>query len=305
MISEGRISPTVLVRALEVQHSTRRGMRLGGILLNWDLLAEKDLLDALAKLHHCPPVEWSSLSSADHAMTELLSPAQATRLDAMPYATEKNGLRVAFINPSDLAAVDEVIAITGRRVLPAVSTEVRLMQAHQRFYARPVSRDVWAVVQKLEAKRLNAEAEQRLGRLGAASLPLPITREGISTPHPPLNLSEIAESLLPLIDESWPAGSEAPPAASSQRDEGHREPPLEEPNPLRDEGPLSNFIADALTFFESKMNLHSALATLEQETIEDPGPSMAKSEDSPARLDPNSTHPLRGPKGPDDKGSPP
>ena len=48
LVAEGRISEAVLARALELQGTQSRGLRLGAILLRWGLVSEKALLDSLA-----------------------------------------------------------------------------------------------------------------------------------------------------------------------------------------------------------------------------------------------------------------
>ena len=126
--------------------------KLGTILLTWDLLGEEGLLTALAKLHGCPAVMWPVLSTAPMEIVRLLPTTHAIRLGAIPFDAQKGLIRVAFIDPSNLIGVDEVTAITGRRVLPAVTSEVRLLQAHQMFYGRHLPMDVRAIVQRLDRR---------------------------------------------------------------------------------------------------------------------------------------------------------
>ncbi|MGH9316005.1 MAG: hypothetical protein ACRD1P_02700, partial [Thermoanaerobaculia bacterium] len=152
LIAEGLVSEAALARALEFQRASGKALSLGGIFLNWGLVGEEALLQALAKLHNCPAVAWDQLSCASPEAVHLLSGEQAIRIGAMPYATDKKIVRVAFANPSNLAAVDEVAAITKRRVVPGVTTEVRLLQAHQRFYSRPIPVPLWTILQKLDRK---------------------------------------------------------------------------------------------------------------------------------------------------------
>lgn len=150
LVAEGFISEAILDRALEIQGTQARGLRLGAILLRWGLLPEKALLEILSRLHRCAAVDWKTLSSANQEAIGLLSAPQAQRLGAVPYAVDRKTVRVAFSNPSNLTALDEVASITRRRVIPTVTTEVRLLQAQQRFYRLPLGRDVWAIVQKME-----------------------------------------------------------------------------------------------------------------------------------------------------------
>jgi len=132
--------------------------KLGTILLTWDAVAEESLLTALAKLHGCPAVMWPVLSTAPMEIVRLLPAAKAIRLGAIPFDAQRGVIRVAFLDPSNLAAVDEVTAITGRRVVPAVTSEVRLLQAHQMFYGRHLPMDVRTIVQRLDRRTSDRRA---------------------------------------------------------------------------------------------------------------------------------------------------
>jgi hypothetical protein len=292
LISDGLLSEKTLSRALELQAGTARGTKLGAILLKWDLVAERDLLRTLSKMHHCPAADWATLSCADKSVTGLLSGAQASRLGALPYAIDGKRLRVAFTNPSNIAAVDEVQAITGRRVLPSVTSDVRMNQAHQRFYSRPLSREMWSVVQKIESRDASL-------RTPARPIPPPPPALTTASPAPPPETAcsdvwlgesggtesvEPVESLIPLEGENVPveSGREA----------------LSAPDPLADDGPLSNFLEGVIHYYGSTSDLHEALAAIEMGPIEDLDASMFVEEQKPSgdRIadDPmDETHPSR------------
>src|SRR6266567_554411 len=152
LVAEGLLSESAINRALGYQRASLERMRLGSILLNWDLLAEDALLETLAKFHRCPAVPGVVLAKAPIEAARLLTAAAASRLAAMPYAFEKNVLRVAFANPSDLATIDEVSALTRKRIAPAVTTEIRLMQAHQKFYGRHIPHEFRSILQKMDRR---------------------------------------------------------------------------------------------------------------------------------------------------------
>lgn len=290
LLSDGRISERTLTRALDLQQRGARGTRLGAILLKWEMLGESELLEALSRRHQCPSVDWNALSSAAPETASLLSPAQAARLGALPYAVENGGIRVAFVNPSNLAAVDEVQAITGRRVRPAVTTEVRMMQAQQRFYARPLAREVWSVIQKLERKRRAATADgpaEKTSRAPEDDPKTPSIRE-----NSPPDLSEIAESLLPMLD-TW---DEANHTSSGTVSPQVLPVPLladaRPPDPLKDDASLSEFVGEALQYYKAQMDLDAALAALSTDDVEDVPAAEAEPASQPSDLD--STHPSRG-----------
>jgi MshEN domain len=281
LLSEGRISEASLTRALELQHQDSRGTRLGAILLKWDLLAEQDLLDTLSRYHRCPAAGRDTLAAADRKALALLSPEQAKRLDAVPYAFEDKAVRVAFVDPSNLAAVDEVKAITGRKVLPAVTSQVRLVQAQQRFYSRAVALDLWSVVQKLERKK-NLKTPSSI-----APAPVEMSAPG-SDPDPrrhsagvdttsPSDLSAIAEPVEALaepLEEYETVGVGHPQPETRRSAEASME-----PDPYSDDCPLDKFVEDALTFFSKDSDLAAVLGTLE-EPVEDLDPSTEQATDA-------------------------
>jgi type II secretion system (T2SS) protein E len=150
LVAEGLLSEAAVQRALGYQRQAGDRMKLGSILVNWYLLPEASLLSALAKLHGCRGVSWSELGAASPDIVRLLPAAHAIRLSAIPYAAENGFLRVAFVNPSNLAAIDEVAALTGRSVQPGVATEARILQAQRRFLGRLVPLEYRQILQKFD-----------------------------------------------------------------------------------------------------------------------------------------------------------
>lgn len=152
LVAEGLLTESAVQRALGYQRLSGDRIKIGSILMNWDLVGEDVLLATLAKLHHCTPVTWQMLFATPMDTVRILPAAQAIRLGAIPWAAEKNVVRVAFANPSNLAAIDEVAALTGRRVVSGVTTEARLLQAHQKYYGRHVPLEYRPILQKLDRR---------------------------------------------------------------------------------------------------------------------------------------------------------
>lgn len=162
LVAEGVLSDVAVQSALGFQRHTGEPFRLGTILLDRDLLPEENLLKALSAIHRCDYVTWSDILKAPPQVVRLLPERAAVRLGAVPYALEGRGVRVAFKNPSNLAAVDEVSAVTNRPVVPAVISEVRLLQAFHLFFGRPIPIEFRSVLLKLERNE-----ERRLYRTRA------------------------------------------------------------------------------------------------------------------------------------------
>jgi Type II secretion system (T2SS), protein E, N-terminal domain len=331
LVAEGRISEAVLARALELQGTQSRGLRLGAILLRWGLVSEKALLDSLGRVHKCPAVSWDTLSKATQDALNLLSAAQSKRLAAVPYALDKKTVQVAFANPSDLAAVDEVGSITRCRVIVHVTSEVRLLQAQQRFYQRPLPRDVWTILQKIEhpAAARKAPARAAASKLTPRPITLPAALQGAAplagalpekaAPPPELVppslwIEATEESARAAETCQYPAGEsgedtvrvdssvedlfEPAPAipplesltvavesgdeqnvpvlhvASAEIAANFEHLALEELlgerlDPFADETPLTEFIEQALAFYEAQPAFQSALNALDVGPVED------------------------------------
>jgi type II secretion system (T2SS) protein E len=165
LVADGSLTEASVARALHYQRMSGSGLRLGTILLNWDLLAEEALIEQLARMHRCDPVPWTSLAAVSRDVARLLPPAAAIRLEAIPYGLERGAVRVAFLNPSNLAAVDETASLLRKRVLPGVTSEVRLLQAHHKFYGRHMTQETKALIHKLQ-RRASAAPDMRMRTAG-------------------------------------------------------------------------------------------------------------------------------------------
>lgn len=288
LVCEGRISSEILTRALELQGFNEKGLRLGGILLKWGLLKEEEILDMLGRIHRCPFVGWKTLAAADAEAVKLLPAAHAARLQALPYAVDDRWLQVAFVNPSDLAAIDEVIAITKKRVKPAVAMEVRLLQALQQFYGRPVSTGVWAVLQRLDRRSKKRESgPQPLLGLDAFSETVPIRAVSSRPELPDFSVPEDWEPAISMaiVPEPEPAATPEPEILESAAEvKGVPD------DPFSDQFSLKRFISDAIEFFDGLPNL---MSDIYDEPVEDLDPSMVETAPLPRVPDPNATSPSR------------
>ncbi len=239
LIAEGVLSEVAVQSALGFQRHTGEPFRLGTILLDRDLLGEESLLKALSAIHRCDFATWSQILKATPQIVRILPERAAVRLAAIPYALEGRGVRVAFKNPSNLAAVDEVSALTGRPVIPAVITEVRLLQALNLFYGRPVPIEFRSVLQKLERNE-----ERRLYRGRATARP-PLAGRFVNPLAPPAPKPSALAREIPIsfgrpdAEAPRPASFAAPFASAEtpQSDNGDASGLLPDFTPTRPETP--------------------------------------------------------------------
>jgi len=256
LVAEGLISEAAINRALGYQRVSGERIKLGSILLNWDLLAEEALLETLAKFHRCPAVTGETLAASPAELVRLLSPAQAARLAAIPYAMERNLLRVAFVNPSNLAVVDEIAALTRKRIAPAVTTEIRILEAHQRFYGRHIPREFRSLLQKIERRtgqRRPVEGDVRESSRASK----PIGREGDVGPgmtpgggHIPTDSPASPSSPIAIASELDSMSPPDLPSFGSTRDDTSGPddllPTVPPPRPRRQSDPVAKLAGSAM-----------------------------------------------------------
>jgi len=220
LVAEGLLSESVIHRALGYQRLSGERIKLGSILLDWDLLEEEALLATLSKHYRCPSVDWSVLSAASMDAVRLLSLAQVSRFGAFPFQIERGTLLIAFGDPSNLAIIDEISSITGKHVRARVTTEVRLMQAHQKFYGRHIPGAFRTILQKLGRRTTTTQVRRGPEPIAAVDFRAPdlMVASGTVVPVGPvsdpdlLNLPEVPSSE-PALPAAAASGSEAPEAA--------------------------------------------------------------------------------------------
>lgn len=189
LVAEGLLTPAAISRALGFQKLAAPRVKLGSILLTWDLIDEASLLQALAALHRCEAVTGEILAKAPVDIVRLLPAAHAVRLNAIAYGLTPSRIRVAFVNPSDLAAIDEVAALTGHACQPGVVTELRLLQAHRRFFGRAMPFELRPVVPRIDSMR--ATRTEPAAPASPARSAMPVEPSPKPRPPEPLSIPEI------------------------------------------------------------------------------------------------------------------
>ena len=129
LIEHGYASVGELHTALETSH--RQRTPLGTQLLRLGYVTEAQLLQALAEQNNRQQVSCDVLRAAPVEVRHLLPLEVAQRLRALPFARSRKDLHVAFSNPRDAAAIDEIQALTKVFVRPFVATDVSLSAALQ------------------------------------------------------------------------------------------------------------------------------------------------------------------------------
>jgi MSHA biogenesis protein MshE len=132
LIQEALITATQLNEALADQKKS--GRKLGRIFVDRQWVTEVQIAKAVARQLRAPFIELGSRNLKSE-VAALLPEVHARRLRALPIEdTPGSPLRVAFADPTDINAYDEVARLTRREIDLAVVAESHLLAALDRVY---------------------------------------------------------------------------------------------------------------------------------------------------------------------------
>ena len=132
LVKSGAITQAQLEQALALQSTT--GERLGEVLQNHGFITEKQLIDTLMSQlgvefidlnNYSLPPEMAQLLPKNIAKKHMVVPIQASRTD----------IHLAMADPLNFVAIEEVQAVTRRRVLPYIATTAAVERAVQNLYS--------------------------------------------------------------------------------------------------------------------------------------------------------------------------
>lgn len=132
LATRGKLDREVLLRALRHQRSA--GGRLGTCLLEIDAVVEDDLLAVLSDQLKVPFLSAEDLRAIPADAVRLVPAKTAAKLCAVPVRASASQLVIAMRDPLDLAGLDELAFVSGRRIRAHVALEARIYEALARFY---------------------------------------------------------------------------------------------------------------------------------------------------------------------------
>ncbi|MBW2120690.1 MAG: Flp pilus assembly complex ATPase component TadA, partial [Deltaproteobacteria bacterium] len=182
LLVESRVvSEQQLQRALERQK--QRGGLLGDILIDMGFASEKEVLGALAKQLNIDHISAEEVTHIDGELLKMIPERVARQYMAVPVAGHGNVIDVAMANPFDIIAIDDLRAITQRRINTAIISREGAKLLIEKFYSsggkeeslEDVLRDVSETHVELK-KDAEEEREVALERLKEQSEAAPIVR---------------------------------------------------------------------------------------------------------------------------------
>ncbi|AEA33448.1 type IV-A pilus assembly ATPase PilB [Hippea maritima] len=125
------ITQQQLDEALEEQKKSKK--KLGTILIEKGFVDEKILNDFLSKQYGVESVDLNSIDISKDVIKKV-PPQIAKKYTLIPVAIEKNKIKVAISDPTNIFALDEVRFVTGMNVIPLFSNERSILRAIDKYY---------------------------------------------------------------------------------------------------------------------------------------------------------------------------
>lgn len=205
LVRDGRITQSQLEQALA--HQTRVGGRIGSILVELGFMDAETLTVYLGLELGIPIATGATLERCKRSAVKLLSAQQAARYRCVPIVIQGQTLIIAIDDPHDIQSLDALHNITGYRVLPRVSPEIRIYYYLERFYGVPRPTRYRALG---EAPRGNSALGSHPASSGLPGPPLPGLPPRRSTPI-------AAPTPRPVVRRSEAMAVATPPAVAIQR----------------------------------------------------------------------------------------
>ncbi len=133
LVQKGLISDEQLQQALAQQKAT--GRKLGRALSDLKFVTDEAIGAVIAEQMKINFIDLRQ-HQVNPALVRRLSEAQARRFRAIVLGEQDFGLQVGFVDPTDMAAFDQVGRILNVSVYPAVVTEDALLESIERIYQR-------------------------------------------------------------------------------------------------------------------------------------------------------------------------
>jgi type IV pilus assembly protein PilB len=178
LIEEGWVSSEQLEAALEVKRRT--GGFLGETLLEMGFITAAQLGSVLEEIYGVPYVDLNA-ATIDPAAVALAPEKLAREKLILPLTLEHERLLTAMVDPLDLTAIDELRLVTGKRVVPVVTTERELRRAFIEYFD-PLSK-AHDALDDLRADPTYRVEERAAGESEAAVDDAPIVRLANSILH--------------------------------------------------------------------------------------------------------------------------
>lgn len=134
LVSSGAITEDQLGLALEKQKEMGQGKRLGTVLIESGIITENQLIENLKMQLGIDFIDLNNTSIAPE-MVSVLPKNIAKKNMVIPIKVVGNELYLAMVDPLNFITIEEVQAVTRKRVIPVIATAAAMERAVLNFYS--------------------------------------------------------------------------------------------------------------------------------------------------------------------------
>jgi len=158
LLSRNLVTKEQLDEALAIQRE--KGGSLQKILVERDLVSERDLLSAMSQGLGIPPISLARLK-IDPSLKGLISRDLAMQYQLIPVSCIGQTLTVAMADPLNVFALDTLTTFTGLTVNPLLTSVSEIHEAIDLYYGTGVEETLREIVQKAESDALELVKETK------------------------------------------------------------------------------------------------------------------------------------------------
>lgn len=192
LVEKGLVNEKVLSDAL--QRQVIFGGRLGTNLLEMGVISEDALMKMLALQYNIPYAEPRHFEEIPREVLDSIPKELLSKHQIVPLALDGHRITLAMIDPHKLDIVDEVAFQTNMVVQTVVASEVRIVEALERFYGIRREARYIAVSEKVadEQRQITLPAEEKALELDEESELMELTEADMEI-YDPFDLTDINE----------------------------------------------------------------------------------------------------------------
>jgi hypothetical protein len=137
LIDDGKLTEEQLQKALKAQLIF--GGHLGTSLIELGYIDEASLGSALSASFNVPYATYEILHNVPYAVIRAIPAKLVEKYKVVPIRLEGKTLQMGMMDPKNLMALDEISFVTGYKIEPWVSPEIRIFQVLEKYYNIPRS----------------------------------------------------------------------------------------------------------------------------------------------------------------------
>ena len=119
-----------LKAALSAQRD--KGGSLSDILVGMGFLSKNDLVMVISEQLGMPPINLARYK-IDPSVVQLIPKKAARQYKIMPVSKMGDTLTLAIADPLNIFAIDDIKALTGLKIVPIITTEKEIYEAHGQY----------------------------------------------------------------------------------------------------------------------------------------------------------------------------